>query len=199
MVSVQDFLKAFSQQWNADQECRGVQPLRDAYQDDDMWTAYMQGRNRGAFPDTFLDRLAERLGQKAIRERQYLDVVYYTEVARNAPQDRIRPVHWNVIIEHENGEDVEKEMWKMLQWRAPLKVLIFYDWPPWRQTTPDREDWLVNKLDALFDLRREVDASWPEAIATTYLFLTGKPPQPGTLPDWRYCDSTDQNLRPLRL
>jgi len=32
-----------------------------------------------------------------------------------------------LAIEHENGCDVETEMWKLAHWRSPLKVLVFYD------------------------------------------------------------------------
>ena len=30
----------------------------------------------------------------------------------------------DVIIEHENDCDIEKEMWKLLMFRSPLKVLV---------------------------------------------------------------------------
>ena len=187
MVSAQDFLNAFSQQWCADRK-RRRQAIQHAYQDDERWTDYMLGEHRPDFPNTFLDRLAKKLSQKALRERQNLDVVYYTKTARNAPQDKdmIRPACLNVIIEHENDEDVEKEMWKLLMWRAPLKVLIFYDWPPWRKTTTDRENWRKDKLGKLFDLGREVDTLCPEAAKTTYLFLSGQLPQRDALPVWSF-------------
>ena len=189
MVSVQDFLKAFSQQWNADQKRKG-KALRDAYQEDKTTTAYMLGENGEDFPQTFFDRLAKRLGQQALRERQRLDVVYYTTKAHNIEHTpRIRPARLNVIIEHETKEKVEEEMWKLLMWRAPLKVLVFYD----RQAP-----WLDAKLRQLDALRQEVNREWPEADDTSYLFLIGRPPQRGALPVWWCCDSSNNELRPLR-
>ncbi len=194
MVSAQDFRDAFSQQWRADRRRKSAK-LRDAYQDDKRWTAYMLGK-KDDFLGTFFDRLARRLGQEMLRERQNLDVVYYTTKARNiGHKKRIRPARLNVIIEHENKEKVEEEMWKMLMWRAPLKVLVLYDWPPWRKTTTRRQNWLENKLTTLFDMRREVDTLWPEAAKTTYLFLVGRLPQRGALPVWWYCDSSNRKLR----
>ena len=204
MVSVQDFLNAFSQQWNADRECRG-RALRDAYQEDKTTTAYMLGENGEDFPQTFFDRLAKRLGQQALPERQRLDVVYYTTKAHNIEHTpRIRPACLNVIIEHENGEKVEEEMWKMLMWRAPLKVLVFYDWSEDERTeNPEKEQWLENKLRQLYALRQEVNREWPEADDTSYLFLIGRPPQRGALPVWRWCcyssEKTRRPLKPMRL
>ena len=184
MVSAQDFLKAFSQQWRADWKNKR-KAIQHAYQDDERWTAYMLGKKKEDFSDTFLDRLAKELRQKALRERQNLDVVYYTKTARNAPQGKmIRPACMNVIVEHENKGDVEKEMWKLLMWRAPLKVLIFYDWPEWRKTTTGRENWLKDKRSKLFHLGREVDTLCPETGKTTYLFLVGQPPRPDAPPVW---------------
>ena len=184
MVSALNFLNAFSQQWRADRKKRRP-AIQHAYQDDERWTDYMLGKYRKDFSDTFLDRLAKKLSQKTLPQRQNLDVVYYTKTARNAPQDKIRPACLNVIIEHENGEDVEEEMWKMLMWRAPLKVLIFYDRPPWRKTATGRENWLKDKRSKLFELGREVDTLCPEAAKTTYLFLVGQPPRRNALPVWR--------------
>ena len=186
MVSVQAFLKAFSQQWNADRKHRGS-TLRDAYQKGKMSTAYMLDKEN--FPKTFFARLARRLGQQALRERQRLDVVYYTTKAHNIEHTPVRPARLNVIIEHETEEKVEEEMWKLLMWRAPLKVLVFYD----RQAP-----WLDCKLRQLYALRQEVNREWPEADDTSYLFLIGRrPPQRGTLPVWWYCDSSNKKLRPL--
>ena len=123
MVSVQDFLDAFSQQWNADRKHKG-RALRRAYREDKKTTAYMLGARMRDFPGTFFDRLAEKLRQKAISQRQTLDVLYYTADAQAIPyKNRKYPACLNVIIEHENGSAVEREMWKLLMWRAPLKVL----------------------------------------------------------------------------
>ena len=186
MVSVQDFLNAFSQQWNADRECRG-RALRDACKKGKMSTDYMLKEN------SFFARLAEeRLGQQVLLERQYLDVIYYTTKAHNIEHTpRPHPACFNVIIEHEIGEKVEEEMWKLLMWRAPLKVLVWYD----RQAPG-----LDAKLRQLDALRQEVNREWPEADKTTYLFLVGQPQEGNELPLWwySYCDSSEKTRRPLK-
>lgn len=185
MVSARRFREAFIDQWRDE---RKQSALLDAWsgENETRWTDYMLGEKKKDFPGTFLDRLAKKLRQKALRERQNLDVVYYTKTARNAPQGKmIRPACMNVIIEHENKGDVEKEMWKLLMWRAPLKVFIFYDWPEWRKTTTGRENWLKDKRRKLFDLGREVDPLCPETAKTTYLFLVGQPSRRDAPPVWR--------------
>lgn len=199
MVSVQDFLCAFSQQWNDDRQ-RHCEALRFAYRDDKTCTAYMLGKKKADFSDTFFDRLAGRLHQQAIAQRQTLDVVYYTTGVRAIPyRNREYPARLNVIIEHENGNEIEREMWKLVMWRAPLKVLIFYDWPDDERTEkPPKARWLEDKLDALLRIRSEVGTLWPEADETTYLFLVGRPPQRGVLPVWWYADSSNPTLRRLR-
>ena len=196
VVSAQEFYEAFFDQWNDDRK-DNCEALREAYQDPDrtVWTDYMLGENRDKFKKkTFFHRLARKLRQEPIRERQNLDVVYYTEPAQNAPQDKDmpRPACFNVIIEHENDKDnVEKEMWKLLMWRAPLKVLVWYD----RQAPG-----LDAKLRQLDALRQEVNREWPEADKTTYLFLVGQPQEGNELPLWwySYCDSSEKTRRPLK-
>ena len=128
-VSARRFRNAFCKEWQQRVAVAAKkQKLLDAFQEKKMWTAYMlEG------PDAFLIQLASSLSLKMIKERYTLDAVYYAE----------KPTCWDVLIEHENGHRVEKEMWKLLMWRAPLKVLIFYD--------QLEEDWLAEKLAELFD------------------------------------------------
>ncbi len=158
MVSARRFRQAFIHQWNEDLE-HDRQALRDAYRKAPDRTAYMLGKKQEDFLETFFDRLKKRLGQKAIRERQNLDIVYYKTKARNiSHEERIRPARMNVIIEHETGKEVQEEMWKVLMWRASLKVLVFYDWSDnERKNNPEKEQWLRNKLDKLFEMGRQVD------------------------------------------
>ena len=198
VVSAQKFCKAFFDQWNDDRK-DNCEALRQAYRNAQDRTAYMLGKKKVDFSKTFFHRLARKLRQKPTRERQNLDVVYYTTKAQNiCHKERIRPARLNVIIEHENDKKVEEEMWKMLMWRAPLKVLVFYDWSKnERKKKPEKEQWLENKLRQLYALRQEVNRKWPEADDTSYLFLIGRPPQRSALPVWWCCDSSNKKLRPL--
>ncbi len=89
------------------------------------------------------------------------------------------PACLEVIIEHENDGDVRQEIWKLLSFRSPLKVLIFYDWDEHekrtgRQSTDDsRRSWLHDQIEAFFRMGRAFDIRWPEADDTEYLFLVG--------------------------
>ena len=199
VVSAQKFYKAFFDQWNDDRK-DNCEALRQAYRNAPGRTAYMLGKKGEDFSKTFFDRLATRLGQEPLRERQNLDVVYYTTKAQNiCHKERIRPACFNVIIEHETDKKVEEEMWKMLMWRAPLKVLVFYDWSNnERKKKPEKAQWLENKLRQLYALRQEVNREWPEADDTSYLFLIGRPPQRGALPVWWRCYSSEKTRRPLK-
>lgn len=193
MVSLEKFRNAFSQQWNADRQ-HNCEKLQRAYRKNTEKTAYMLGANKSSFSGTFFDRLAKNLGQEAIRERQQLDIVYYTTKAQNISHEkRIRPARLNVIIEHANEKEVEEEMWKLLMWRAPLKVLVFYD-----HLDIKKKQWPQDKIRELLEMHDQVNALWPEADETAYLFLVGRPPQCGDLPIWRHCDSSNKELRPLR-
>jgi hypothetical protein len=101
-----------------------------------------------------------------------LDAVGTVEVAlphakwRDMPDDR---PYWSsivrVAVEHENYDDVQTEMWKLVHWRVPLKVLIFYDFSekdtkrkrPYRADPSvgdlkSGQDWLGAKLDLLGDI-----------------------------------------------
>jgi hypothetical protein len=87
-----------------------------------------------------------------------------------------QPFHiiMDVIIEHENDCDIEKEMWKLLMFRSPLKVLVCYDYDE-NEKTNDQTivKWLKNKLDKLADMARQIDENWKEAEDTEYLIVIG--------------------------
>lgn len=69
-----------------------------------------------------------------------------------------------VLIEHENGRDIETEMWKLAHWIAPLKVLIFYRFGD--------QAWLENKIEAA---RRIIEKTLPKdgVNAPEYLLIAG--------------------------
>ena len=93
------------------------------------------------FLGTFFDRLARRLGQEMLRERQNLDGVYYTTKARNiGHKKRIRPARLNVIIEHENKLttlfDMRHEVDTLWPEAAKTTYLFFVGQLPQRGTLP---------------------------------------------------------------
>ena len=84
------------------------------------------------------------------------------------------PLRLDVLIEHENDYDrIEEEMWKLLMFRSPLKVLVSYDYSEKKKTTPRRMNFLKCKLKKLAKMAREVDEDSKEAEETEYLIVIG--------------------------
>lgn len=81
------------------------------------------------------------------------------------------PIH--ALIEHENADHLETEMWRLIHWRCPLKVLIFYDWNVDGRTTDNRKGWLQWRMKHLREMLRRANAFCPESSATEYLFIVG--------------------------
>ena len=174
------FCDAFTEQWKRDVEDAGDILLCD-YKHDKIWTEYMLGRN-----DSFLGRLAQTLSFSMAREWYTLDAVYYNPQPNLFPAGGMYPARLDVLIEHENGSKVEEEMWKLLLWRSPLKVLIFYDYREDRkERDPKKKTWLDEKLQTLCEMGQEVHDRWPEASDTEYLFLVGNRADADSAPSWR--------------
>lgn len=171
------FCVAFAEQWKDD--VTNENDILVAYPDYKQRTAYMLGRE-----DSFLSRLSKKLCCAMAREWYKLDAVFYDE-NQNLCHRGMYPACFHVIVEHENNDDVETEMWKLLMFRSPLKVLIFYDWSEnQKQISPQRAKWLDKKLLKLFSMGENVDALWPEANDTEYLFLVGNQSEEGQIV-WR--------------
>ena len=183
MVDAQRFLKAFIGQWQHDLTCT-QQALLDAFQDDKKTTAYMlEGY------DPFLKRVGNRLNLSTKTEWFNLDAIYYEAQTDLFPDwGKIYPARLEVYIEHENGNYPEEEMYKLLMWRASLKVLIFYDWAEFQKEGNRREhrwQWLSEKLTTMFNMGRAVEPQ-PEAANAEYLLLVGHTTEQGEAPVWRY-------------
>lgn len=88
------------------------------------------------------------------------------------------PSRLDVLIEHENGERLEEEMWKLLFWRAGLKVLIGYDYSEDEHDEPlgkrhpgkTKGDWAPDKLEFLRTMHREAGGGDDDS---EYLLLIG--------------------------
>ena len=182
MPTAEQFIEAFRDQWNVE----NADDIRPIYPAKRLWTKFMLGK-KGPCQDSFLYRVSNRnpLNLQMVREWYTLDCVYYEEGA-DVYGDGGYPACLQVLIEHENGEDVETEMYKLLMFRSPLKVLIFYDYDEDNKPTERSQTWLQRKLTTLLDMGRQVDSHWPEADRTEYLFLVGNRVQEGQLPRWRY-------------
>ena len=189
MVSAKDFCDAFAEQWNEDTDS-GRDAILDAYEDNKRWTEYMLAKKEGSFLGRLLKKLPP-LGRRPSemgREWYTLDAVYYEKDACiYRPKDGgPYPDCLHVIIEHENAGDVETEMWKLLMFRSPLKVLIFYDYRDDDKETDEKKEWLARKVSKLFEMGWKVERRCSEADNVKYLFLVGNRSEEGQLPCWRY-------------
>lgn len=101
------------------------------------------------------------------------------------------------VIEHENGENVEEEMWKLIHWRSPLKVLIFYGWPDFANPKSSRKVWAEKKLKVLRNMAAVVEHFNPESVQTEYLFLMGSRAKGEDVPNWFWASNAQKLWRPL--
>ncbi len=179
-ISAECFCKAFSKLWQDEAKKRDT--ILRAYPDETGWTEYMLGKKGASPTDSFLWRVSERLSFTMGKEWYTLDAVYYDKASDLYPRGPRGPYPTclYVIVEHENrNEHVETEMWKLLQWRSPLKVLIFYDYREGKKKA-------YEKLKNLFEMGKKVDVVCSEANDTEYLFLVGSRSQDDEVPVWRY-------------
>lgn len=188
------FCSAFAKQWNEDAQNRR-NAILTAFPDNCLWKEYMETSQ-----DSFLSRLAINLEYAISKQFYYLDVIYYREEEKNETlfpgPEKIYPHCLYAIIEHENGECVQEEMYKQLIFRSPLKVLIFYDYNEYEKVNnQNREMWLENKLNALLALGNDVRDAWPESEYTEYLFLVGNKNEENEIPVWRYWIAQQGNFK----
>lgn len=182
-ISADRFLEAFREQWKEEDP----DEIIETYNNNENWTEFMLGNVTGnQIGDVFLNRVAKRLLMTMDREWRKLDCVYYKKESCQIDGDDRTPACLDAIIEHENDADVEQEMYKLLIFRSPLKVLMFNDWNEDEKTSGEREEWLNSRLGELLKMGSEFEARWPEAYDTEYLFLVGNRLKEGGMPRWRY-------------
>jgi hypothetical protein len=104
----------------------------------------------------------------------------------------------HALIEHERNYDPEVEMWKLIHWRSPLKVLMFYDWAESEKVTTDRQQWVSSKLTRFGEMLSTVNTFHPEAISTQYLYLVGSRPGEGTHVEWIWASNNSSQPTPLK-
>ena len=183
-ITAEQFLDAFRKQWKEEDQEEIIQ----LYSSNGDWTEFMLGSITGnRIGNVFLNRVAKRLSMTMDREWYKLDCVYYDRESSQIPGKDRYPACLDAIIEHENDGDVEYEMYKLLLFRSPLKVLIFYDWrEDEMKTSEQKRNWLNSKLRELFRMGSEIEVRWPEADDAEYLFLVGNRAGEGDMPRWRH-------------
>ena len=181
-----DFLEAFKNEWNYRVE-KNRHEISDIYGDSNRWTSFMLG-NEG-FLASVMTRLDENKTELEYKREYYTLDGLYVGGENLYRQNRTYPSELNVLIEHEQGDNVEEEMWKLIFWRSPLKVIIFYDWNEYEKTTNARREWLDRKLIKLVDMLNKANAYFSENQETNYLFIIGSRVEKDQLPNWRWASN----------
>ena len=184
-MKAHEFKEAFLETWREwTKDADGRERVVTAYQTDPGWTRFMLGDRD---TDGFLHEVAENLNRRVYREYYTLDCVYYQDEF-DLFEGGGYPIGFDAIIEHENRNRPEEEWWKLLMWRAPLKVLIFHDYSDdEKKHSPRKANWLVGKLENLAEMARQMRDRWPGRIdADDYLIVVGYIPTGENLPCWRW-------------
>ena len=186
-ISAGRFLDAFAKAWQLNRH-RMVLPLYPC----PPYTELMLGD--GGFLSVVTDQF------KAIDENIfYHRELYYVDAVILGGRDVFRtglcyPSAVYALIEHETAAYPEEEMWKLLHWRCPLKVLIMYDWSDEeRRSSVGKQSWMENKVASLQRMRDQVDEFQGDEADVTYLFLIGgREASDGPVTRWRYASSADR-------
>ena len=182
MIDSAAFLMAFSDEWHS-RVVRERHELIGAYADKKEWTDYMLG------DDGVLAGVVKRLalfdaGLGMVREWYTFDALFVgsESLYKDKPE---HPSKVYVAIEHEQGEDPEVEMWKLLHWRSPLKVLFIYDWNEDRKSTEMRRAWISTRLAEYGGMIQTVEAHCSEP-QSSYLVLVGGRASDAAVPEWKW-------------
>ena len=174
------FLQAFSDAFAARMSTDTTADA--AFADATPWTAVMLGKGER---ECLLRDAAKRYAANINEPSFSIHEQWYTlDLLMVSPSYDDNRDYWQtktlLTIEHENGDDVETEMWKLAHWRSPLSVLVFYDFNEAElsdkiytrdKTTPNvmQRDWLTTKLALLSAIVRDVDPG----EASRHLLLIG--------------------------
>jgi hypothetical protein len=167
-ITANEFYAAFQAEWTAlcaSEPITGLTPFESR----GAWTQRIQKK------DGFLYRVMKRLVNEA-RPLEYRTEWYFVDAlyvgGENMYGDNLSyPSEVHALVEHEFDEDLETEMWKLIHWRSPLKVIITYDWADDEKTTDQRKNYLTNKASKLRSMLASVNRFHPESTDTEYLLL----------------------------
>jgi hypothetical protein len=87
----------------------------------------------------------------------------------------IYPANFYALIEHENNwNHLEQEIYRLMIFRAPLKIIITYDWDEdEKQRNKNRMAELSKKKDAFGALIAKFSRALSAETGTAYLFIVG--------------------------
>lgn len=92
-------------------------------------------------------------------------------------------LHW--IVELENGEKPEEEMWKLAFWRARHKILCACDWNEDRKTSEARREWYGKRKAAFCEILKKANQHVREDPDTRYYFFVSNQEHSGGDLRWR--------------
>lgn len=171
-VSATSFFKAFQDEWENWQldmvsgKAKAISPFEGRTD----WTAAML--KEGGFFNRVMGRLdPQGLSLKYRTEWYTVDALFVggEDLFR---ENHMYPSSVEVLIEHEFDENLEEEMWKLLHWRAPLKVIVAYDWSEEEKITSSRKaEWIPERIDRLKKMLLRVNEFFSENPATEYLLI----------------------------
>ena len=184
-MTANEFKQAFLNKWLELTENDAMREMAvAAFQDCPAWTTFMLGNNE---QNGFLHGVADELNREVYSEFFSLDCVFYQDEFDHFEGGGY-PIGLDAIIEHENGRRPEEEWHKLLLWRAPLKVLIFYDYSEDAiEGNPQWANWLVGKLEIFADMTRQTSDRWPgRRDEDDFLIVVGYVAAGEDLPSWRW-------------
>jgi len=190
LVTRGTFLEAFKEVWTERME-EDQAGLLAAYAKRPAWTNYMLGRRREDGDGSFLKAVMEKLERSLKYKREWytVDSLFVSGETLHLPSghDHYFSSRLDVLVEHEHGGSIEEEMWKLIFWRAPLKVLIAYDyWESKKEGKEKKRRWLADKMERLQAMLASANRAFPENGNTEYLFLVANREKKGGDPRWRW-------------
>ncbi len=176
-ISSEMFLEAFAKQWS-----ENIQESNEKYmsEDDSDWPDFIHPPER--FLNKVMDRLQSQLTDKLTYQtrKHDIDSLYIGGKDLLGKKNLDYPPKIFALIEDYNKENPEIKMWKLMHWRAPLKVIIFHG-----DDKDDTEEWLTNKISSMMKMLEKINDFYPENSATEYLFVVGS---------WREKDEDESDV-----
>lgn len=170
-ITADEFFAAFLEEWHlliSQEVITGTTP----WDSKSVWTEKMLGQ--GGFFNRIMARLIRDDRYFEYRREWYSVDALYVGGKSTYGSELAYPSEVHALIEHEFGEDLETEMWKLVHWRSPLKVIVSYDWADNEKTTENRQNFAEKKIAKLRAMKSEVDAFLPESSETEYLFIIAR-------------------------
>src|SRR5258706_9747971 len=151
------FARQFAER--ADRERAGLKEKWDAGGPE--WTNLMLGPSNG---ESVLEKAVQEWSPTSSLHHNWYTIDLMSVHPPFCGETKYWQTSATAIVEHENGKDIETELWKLTHWRAPLKVLVFYRFG---------EGWLTEKIRLACKLIAAQQSHHKEQDAD-YLLIVGQ-------------------------